>query len=253
MMLVGVTVAAGVAGVRAATSMRDRIDETDLAAEIANDVLQRAEALGCGLPIGYNEIGAAERLAVCAYDDNASGASGLGDVDYTAARGDRRFDVALRMEWNLAPPVPSGYSGPAQPCNRQVGYANALADPAASAQPTVLTRTVTVASEDTSGGGPAVTLTARQAVQPHLAPPGAVLGLMVSESGLEGREATLERTVGGTAYRYRLHGDSDDCAWFPYLEGVDYTLTIGSTTRSYDPLSCADGSATGVCHRFVSP
>ena len=260
MMLVGVTVAAGVAAVTVATNMRDRIDETDLAAEIANDVLQRAEAFGCGLPIGYNEVGAADRLAACDYveDGEVDGDSGLADVDFTAARGDRRFDVSVRMEWNLAPPVPPGYlgSGSFDTCRRQAEYANgdasdpvnSLADPAGPSQPTVLTRTVEVVSED----GRTVTLTSRQAVLPHLAPAGATLGLMVSETGLEGGAATLERTIDGTAYSYTLHGDPDDCAWFPYLEGVTYTLKVaGQDDRAYRPLTCPTES-TGPCHQYVS-
>ena len=254
-LLLAVVLAAATTAVTRAANLRAGIDQVDLGSEIANDVLLRAEAYGCGLPIGYGDVVPADRLALCSYD-TAPGASGLADVDYVAVRGERRFAVALRMEWNLLEPPPSTYMSSAGACRRQASYASGVAstppsaasDPARAAHPTVLTRTVEVNTDS----GRTVTLTSRQAVLPHLADPDAVLGLMAHAGGLDGEAVTLSTVIGGATHSYRLHGDSDDCAWFPFLTSRDYTLEIaGASTRSFLPLTCPSG-ATGICHRHSS-
>lgn len=271
--MIEVAVAALVLGLAAATTataissaarVQSRTERTDLATSLAAEMIGRAEALGCGLPTGYNAVDLEDLAARCVYDAS-EGASGLADVDFVAEREGYSFDVAVRMTWSLLRSPPESYRSSDGECERRSLYASgapsapadAEVDPAVSVQPTVLTRSVSVRSADRSGVG--VELVSRQAVLPRLAPEDARLGLMVHDDELVGDTMKLTQTVDGLDYSYTLHRDEDGCVWFPYLAQQNYTLAAiddsGSpsttTSRVLAPLRCPDElSASVVCHRF---
>ena len=158
----GMAIAASAAAISAASNSRSATVERSLAAEIANEVIQQAEAFGCGLPDPYLDVTAAERVTRCAFGNQSRGGYG--------------FTVAFHTDWHLLESVPADYMMFLDTCERRAAYALGTFDPTSSNNPpagglpTVLERTVTVTPDGTPSR--AVELTSFQAVLPHLAPDG---------------------------------------------------------------------------------
>ena len=161
----GMAIAASAAAISAASNSRSATVERSLAAEIANEVIQEAEAFGCGLPDPYLGVTAAERATRCTFGNQS--------------RGGYSFTVVFASDWHLLDPVPAGYmTSLDDECERPAAYAKGTAstppdttnDPPAEGVPTVLERTVTVTADGTPSR--AVELTSLQAVLPHLAADG---------------------------------------------------------------------------------
>ena len=158
----GTAIAASAAAISAASNSRSATVERSLVAEIANEVIQEAEAFGCGLPDPYLGVTAAERATRCAFGDQSRGGYG--------------FTVAFDTDWHLLKPVPADYLTFMDDCERRAAYALGTSDssssnnPPSEGLPTVLERTVTVTPDGTPSR--AVELTSFQAVLPHLAPDG---------------------------------------------------------------------------------
>ena len=230
--VIALAIAAGTASIIAATNARAASTERLLASEIANEVMLTAEAFGCGLPIGYNGVSAASRLARCDYDPaDASEGAALADADFTLERGGFTFDVRVRMNWGLLEPIDSSYGSAllSQPCVRLLWWADnrSSGGPGRKLAPTVLTRAVEVVTERAG----VVSLSASQAVDPDLARPHHSFEL-VSNSGAK-PEVVLRQTAGSNTYDYVLHVETGDCGIFPYLEkrtGVDYQLRFETTS-----------------------
>ena len=87
----GTAIAASAAAISAASNSRSATVERSLAAEIANEIIQEAEAFGCGLPDPYLGVTAAQRATRCTFDDRT--------VDGYS------FDVDLTTEMHCAPVV----------------------------------------------------------------------------------------------------------------------------------------------------
>ena len=160
--LTGMAIAASAAAISAASNSRSATVERSLAAEIANEVIQGAEALGCGLPDPYVGV-TVDRAQDCVF--------GSRDVDGYS------FTVVLDSDWHLLEDVPADYmTAETDQCLRRAAYARGTSDalssnnPPAGGVPTVLERTVTVTPDGTPSR--VVTITALQAVLPHLAADG---------------------------------------------------------------------------------
>ena len=78
----GMAIAASAAAISAASNSRSATVERSLAAEIANEVIQEAEAFGCGLPDPYLGVTAAQRATRCTFDDRTVDGYSF-DVDLT--------------------------------------------------------------------------------------------------------------------------------------------------------------------------
>ena len=160
----GTAIAASAAAISAASNSRSATVERSLAAEIANEVIQQAEAFGCGLPDPYLGVSAADRSEQCAFADRTVGGY--------------RFDVDVTTGWHLLETVPNGYMGLSGDCERRAAYAygtpsdppDATIDPPSGGVTSVLERIVTVTPDGVSAR--AAKLTSLQAVLPHLAPNG---------------------------------------------------------------------------------
>ena len=217
--ILSVGIAAAAAGLSLAASARSDNDGRSLAVEIANEALQRAEAFGCGLPIDYNGVSAADRLDACDYNGTTqTGGAALADVDYTIERDGRSFDVEIRMRWHSIRPVPDTYDQNVTntECQRRERWNSNTTggggtQPIGRSDPTLLSRRVTVtAPDDTS-----VALESTEAVYEALA--GTNLALLYLR-GYEDNVAYYKPT--GTTEEYRLHADDDDCAVFVYMAGT---------------------------------
>ena len=72
-----VAVAATAAALSAASKSRDASKERSLAAEIANEVLAKAETFGCGLLPDFDGVSHSDRLDRCDYNGTQTGGAAL--------------------------------------------------------------------------------------------------------------------------------------------------------------------------------
>ena len=262
-----VAVAATTAAISLAASARREGGVQITAAEIANQVLQQAEAFGCGLPVDYNGVSATDRLAACDYNGSEAGGDGLADVDFTTVRDGQSFDVEVRMRWFSLDLPPHANYVPAitDPCHRQAIWADGLLAGTLGAQyptdavdPTLLSRTVTV----TTPNGRATVLESTETVRPELADPHH--SGFVFRTTHANQEMRLSQKLSSVVqYTMTFHSDSQRCVWIPYLEhgGVDYVTSAyykSSNTWTTDkPQTLCDDTNTNVtsniCHDRFSP
>lgn len=205
--ILAAAVAGGVAAFSAAVNVRVAASERLIAVEIANEVLETAEAFGCGLPPGYNGVSAAARAEGCDYGYDDPNSKALADTDFVVKHGSFNFDVKVRMRWDVRGVdgqsardafADDGWDLPEDPDsngNPTITYERLESHPLARCskfraqvdgvaagvhdghtvnpknlrvhEPNLLRRTVTVISENTS----TVTLTSFQNVIPELAAP----------------------------------------------------------------------------------
>lgn len=238
MLVLALTAAGAAAAISTAFNTRVRAERTDAATAVAADVLNRAEALGCGLPPRrYGDVTEAQRLATCRYTASTGGSS-LADADFEIERGGHSFDVRLRMSWHLLEQPPADFLPALHICERRARYADRRRNPDAEVpvdmsvlprQPTLLARDVTVTPAD----GRSVSLAATDALLPNLTLAAADVSLVLYGGSHD--EMQIRWTSGGTRYHYPLHGDRDGCFWFPWLSHNDPTLVFidnsGSSPR----------------------
>lgn len=246
-----------------AANVRVAASERLIASEIANDIMQTAEAFGCGLPPGYDGVPVARRRQKCNYglDVDSLPVSALSDVDFKVRRGARNFDVKIRMRWDV-----SGIDGatqaddkgmhPATRCShlwQQVSNTQNGGSSSKTRQPDLLTRTVTV----TSKKGGSVTLSSLQSVDPSLASPFNFHALILNayDAGNTDDPTNTMPAMGTAQSRLTLTRIEDpssetpiddeyhwigvpalECLIVPYLEGspIDYQFSYldGSLSRT---------------------
>lgn len=239
-------VAAAAAAISAGSKTRTAASDRLAASEVANEVMQTAEAFGCGLPPGYNGVSAADRELLCDYDGDSSTTDdrALADADFTLERGGFKFDVQVRMKWDIYPPrdVKTGLGTKRSACNQFNNWVRGTgSDPVLN--PNMLTRTVTVTAKR---AGSAV-LTSTQAVDPKLAELFQHHVLTINGTGANNTvdpKVTLRRTEGGSTYDYVLHLEPLECAMLPYLEnrtGVSYAL-------HYTKINCTNNCSPSITH-----
>lgn len=258
--ILAIAIAAGTASLIAASNTRAAATERLLAAEIANEVMQTSEAYGCGLPIGYNGVTAATRLARCDYDPaDTSEGEALADADFTLERGGFTFEVQVRMRWDYLDQVSSTYRTTLGACFRKWGWAtgwNVTPARGYDLRPELLTRTVIVATERAGE----VELSSSQTVDPDLAAPHDSHEMIYNNAGTyKDSPITLTRTTTTPAasYDYMLHTSEYTCAIFPYLEyhtNISYGLSTLNTTNPTILSVCDDqtGTCWGTTPRDVS-
>ena len=274
--ILSVAIAASAAGLSLAASARSGDKARSLAIEIANETLQKAEAFGCGLPVGYNGVSAAERLKACDYNGrNESGGNtftyagtggtvstivSLSDVDFTTTREGIIFDVKVRIRWHTLHIPDSTYQSSDGDCKRRVNWANSdgTTVPDIPTQPTLLTRTITV----TPGGASSVEVTSTEAVRTDLFQTGfGFVGFgflsdtdsftILTRQSLDTSNARVDD------YHYVQHPDDNECVWYPYLEAPSTTNNVYYNVRYHDSSykkidytfsSCVD--STTICHVY---
>ena len=262
-----VAVAATTAAISLAASARREGGVQITAAEIANQVLQQAEAFGCGLPVDYNGVSATDRLAACDYNGSEAGGDGLADVDFTTVRDGHSFDVEVRMRWFSLdlPPHANFFNTLPNHCQRQATWVDGMLAgsgtqyPTDAVEPTLLSRTVTV----TTPNGRATVLESTETVSPELADPhhsGFVLNTVQAN-----QKVRLSQKLSSTVqYTMTFQTDSKKCAWIPYLEygAVDYVTSVyfeSSNTWSTEKtvVLCDDTNnswaSSNICHELRTP
>ena len=254
--ILSVGIAAAAAGLSLAASARSDNDGRSLAVEIANEALQRAEAFGCGLPIDYNGVSAADRLAACDYNGTQTRGAALADVDYTIEHEGRSFDVEIRMRWHsIRPDITSGYFPSAQECERRKRWNNNETDttlssgnPTKRSDPTLLSRQVTViAPDDTS-----VTLESTEAVSSVLA--GSNVAFLYVRTYNNSRVYIV---LDGLTDKYELHTDTNACAVFVHLEGsksysISYDDNNGNLVGPKTGTTCVTTGTPPECSTYSS-
>ena len=268
--ILSVAIAASAAGLSLAASARSGDKARSLAIEIANETLQKAEAFGCGLPVGYNGVSADERLKACDYNGPSedgghtftyAGTGGtvstidsLSDVDFTTLREGINFDVNVRVRWHTLHIPDSTYQPSDGDCKRRVNWANTTN---AETQPTLLTRTITV----TPDGASSVEVTSTEAVRTDLANHRVGFGFLSDTDNFtiltrQSEDASNTRV---NHYHYVQHPDDNECVWYPYLEApsttannnVHYNVKYHDSSYKnidYTFSSCVD--STTICHVY---
>ena len=267
-----VAVAATTAAISLAASARREGGVQITAAEIANQVLQQAEAFGCGLPVDYNGVSATDRLAACDYNGSEAGGDGLADVDFTTVRDGQSFDVEVRMRWldelETDPAYFPAWNPPSNPspCRWRAlwfnGYGTQFNPPVASlgtlpagpSSPSLLHRTVTV---DTPNGR-TVTLKSAESVRPDLADH--YWGYMINVTNrVIGKEVKLERyepdtSTGTKVWEMTLHTDSLGCVWFPFISEPNSDYKINNIDAGGGEFCVTDVTVNpdGICNKIES-
>ena len=277
--IVATAVAATAAALSAASKSRFAAKERALVAEIANEVLAEAEALGCGLPPDFEGISGTDRVTRCRKLHGDSSNVSLADMDYETTRDGITFDVSIRLRW-FAPGLfdelenkrqTSGdpYSGGQHLCRLRADFASGLSDPTNNdsqdkddaRQPTVLERTVTVTSKRASQRG--ITVTSHEAVQPPLdsSASGNTNGYMARPTGssttwtVNTDFVTIQDKASNPDWKYVLHSDNKSCIWFPFLQQISYFTALNNGTVSQNddlanncPKSTAATNPSSICY-----
>ena len=262
-----VAVAATTAAISLAASARREGGVQITAAEIANQVLQQAEAFGCGLPVDYNGVSATDRLAACDYNGSEAGGDGLADVDFTTVRDGHSFDVEVRMRWYSLdlPPHANFLTQFPDPCQRQAMWADGMLAgsgteyPTDAIDPTLLARTVTV----TAPNGRSTVLESTETVRPELADPHHS-GFVFRTTNANQKMRLSQEVSSVVQYTMTFHSDHRHCTWIPYLEhgGVDYVTSAyfentNRWTTDKNQNLCDDTSnphaTSSICHDRFSP
>ena len=274
--IVAVAVAATAAALSAASKSRDASKERSLAAEIANEVLAKAETFGCGLPPDFDGVSHSDRLDRCDYNGMQTGGEALADIDYTETRDDRDFNVQVRMRW-FAPGIDAEwngrthYTGGQHHCRKRAEWASGLDNPAdnttqdkaTARQPTVLARTVTVTPAGASQRS--VEIISHEAIRPpedvstSTNTNGIMIGPAQSNPTNKDKAVILQNKQTNPDWTYRLTPDTEDCIWFPFLTRSTYyaSRTGASSATSVDlsssticPKSTTVSNPSEVCYRF---
>ena len=261
-----VAVAATTAAISLAATARRDGGVQITAAEIANEVLQQAEAFGCGLPVDYNGVSATDRLRACDYNGSETGGDGLADVDFTTVRDDHSFDVEVRMRWySLDLPPHTNFFNTEHQCKRQADWANGRQAgqgseyPTDAIDPTLLSRTVTVKAPNDR----VTVLESTETVRPELADPHHS-GFVFRTTNANQEMRLYQKLGSNDQYTMTFHSDSQSCAWIPYLE---YSGSVSYVTSEYSENSntwsadknqalCDDAlntTSSKICHEQFSP
>ena len=275
--IVAVAVAATAAALSAASKSRDAAKERSLAAEIANEVLAKAEAFGCGLPPDFDGVGVTDRVGRCRQLHGNSTDVSLADMDYEVPRDGRDFEVQIRMRW-FAPGIDTDWAANAtysaaseHDCNKRADWASGWDDPdssnatraqdqAQARQPTILARTVTVTPVGASQRQ--IKITSHETVEPPIDDPTATepytAGIMIGPTTAtpnDARAVTLQDASSSPTWTYKLEPDSNRCVWFPFLKRSDHYMSrtgvSGSTTVSLTSLcSLTPQPTSAICYTY---
>ena len=261
--IVAVAVAATAAALSAASKSRDAAKERSLAAEIANEVLAKAETVGCGLLPKFDGVSAADRLKRCQslHGDNTD--ISLGDMDWTETRDGRDFEVQIRLRW-FAPGIDDewfidpdnateadrfrqNYNTNQHFCRKRAEWASGLVTPTDNTtqdkqyarQPTILARTITVTPVGASQR--ATEITSHATVSPpaddsaSINTNGIMIGPLTAGTNKE-KSVILQDAQSSPTWTYMLAPDVNTdssrlshqeqyCAWFPFLERKTYYVS----------------------------
>ena len=280
--IVATAVAATAAALSAASKSRFAAKERALVAEIANEVLAEAEALGCGLPPDFEGISGTDRVTRCQKLHGDSSNVSLADMDYETTRDGITFDVSIRLRWfapglfdELTPKLRRQTSGrPLQRCTqhlcrKRADWASGLSNPVDNnsqdknnaRQPTVLERTVIVTSKRASQRG--ITVTSHEAVQPPLdsSASGNTNGYMARPTNpsttwtVNIDFVTIQDKASNPDWKYVLHSDNKSCIWFPFLQRIPYFMALNNGSVSQDdrlttlcPKSTSATNPSSICY-----